>query len=182
MPERPTLPHSYVLGRKRTRIIAAVIDLIAERDVEATKIADIVGRAGVARATFYAIFSGKDEAVAAALEQTFAEVVAIVRGAAGVRDALLEVVEYVREKPEAARFALVYAPQIDLAAQTATQDALAAALAPSPGIREDFAVGGAWEAVRRHTIERHLDDPGYLLPDLLNFTLTATQSERTPAP
>jgi AcrR family transcriptional regulator len=60
------LPASIIDERKRRRIIRAFAGLIHMQGYEATKISDIVKRAGVARKTLYDNFEGKD-AVAEAL-------------------------------------------------------------------------------------------------------------------
>ena len=60
-PTRPVLPREFVAVRKRRRIMDAMAELSAEQGYEATKIADIVRRAGVARKTLYDNFDGKEE-------------------------------------------------------------------------------------------------------------------------
>ena len=45
-PTRPVLPKEFVAVRKRRRIMDAIAELSAEQGYEATKIGDIVRRAG----------------------------------------------------------------------------------------------------------------------------------------
>ena len=67
-PTRPELPKEFVAVRKRRRIMDAIAELTAEEGYEATKIADIVRRAGVARKTLYDNFDGKEEVFLAAFQ------------------------------------------------------------------------------------------------------------------
>ena len=67
-PTRPELPREFVAVRKRRRMMDAMAELSAEQGYEATKIADIVRRAGVARKTLYDNFDGKEEVFLAAFD------------------------------------------------------------------------------------------------------------------
>ena len=58
---------------KRTRITEALVELSAERGYEATSIAAIVRRAGVARKTLYDNFAGKEEVFLTALDDGVSE-------------------------------------------------------------------------------------------------------------
>ena len=72
-PARPALPREFVAVHKRRRMMDAMAELTAERGYGATKIADVVSRAGVARKTLYDNFSGKEELFLAAFETTVVE-------------------------------------------------------------------------------------------------------------
>jgi AcrR family transcriptional regulator len=115
-PSRPELPKEFVAVRKRRRITDALAELSAEKGYEATKIADIVRRAGVARKTLYDNFEGKEEVLLAALDLAVEEMVGAVEAgcesAAGDWRARLEagvaaLLSYVAENPAAARLCLV---------------------------------------------------------------------------
>ena len=67
-PTRPELPREFVAVHKRRRMIDAMAELCAEQGYEATKIADVVRRAGVARKTLYDNFDGKEELFLAAFD------------------------------------------------------------------------------------------------------------------
>src|SRR3954452_17813341 len=67
-PTRPVLPKEFVAVRKRRRIMDAIAELSAEQGYEATKIGDLVRRAGVARKTLYDNFEGKEEVFLAAID------------------------------------------------------------------------------------------------------------------
>ena len=70
---RPELSREFVAEHKRKRIMMATAELTAERGYEATKISDIVKRAGVARKTLYENFSGKEEVFLATFDAAVAE-------------------------------------------------------------------------------------------------------------
>ncbi|MGZ5201814.1 MAG: TetR/AcrR family transcriptional regulator [Telluria sp.] len=56
----------------RARIVAAAVRCFSEQDYDSTTIDDVVEASGVARATVYANFKGKDELAAAAARQLLA--------------------------------------------------------------------------------------------------------------
>lgn len=70
---RPELPREFVAGHKRRRMMDAIAELTAEQGYEATKIADIVRRAAVARKTLYDNFDGKEDLFLSALDTTQTE-------------------------------------------------------------------------------------------------------------
>jgi AcrR family transcriptional regulator len=65
---RPALPREFIALHKQRRIMDALAELTAEQSYEATKISDIVKRAGVARKTLYDNFEGKEEVFLAAFD------------------------------------------------------------------------------------------------------------------
>src|SRR3954452_9543530 len=73
-PARHELPREFVAFHKRRRIMDAIAELTAEQGYEATKIADIVRRAGVARKTLYDNFDGKEEVFLAAFDAAVEDV------------------------------------------------------------------------------------------------------------
>jgi AcrR family transcriptional regulator len=70
---RPALPREFIAAHKQRRIMDALAELSAEQGYEATKISDIVRRAGVARKTLYDNFEGKEEVFLAAFDAAFEE-------------------------------------------------------------------------------------------------------------
>src|SRR3954466_9374531 len=80
-PTRPVLPREFVAVRKRRRIMDAMAELSAEQGYEATKIADIVRRAGVARKTLYDNFNGKEEVFLGAFDSAVEEMAAAIEEA-----------------------------------------------------------------------------------------------------
>ena len=80
---RPELPREFVAGHKRRRMMDAIAELTAEQGYEATKIADIVRRAAVARKTLYDNFDGKEDLFLSAIDAAMAEMRAAIEEACG---------------------------------------------------------------------------------------------------
>jgi AcrR family transcriptional regulator len=169
----------------------AMAELTAEQGYEATKIAEIVRRAGVARKTLYDNFDGKEEVFLGAFDTTVTEVSTqieescvdvgddwVERVAAGLRAFLT----YVAENPPAARMCLIEAMSATPASAARYDDAMqrfvdllrqnAPADTDLPDTIEETLVGGvAWilhQKIRRGEAEQALD----LTPELLDFILS----------
>lgn len=82
----------------RERILAAAIKCFSEQDYASTTIDDVVAASGVARATVYANFAGKDELAAAAarrlLAGLFERAAESLEGQGGIQEALALVNEH----------------------------------------------------------------------------------------
>jgi AcrR family transcriptional regulator len=169
----------------------AMAELSSEQGYEATKIADIVRRAGVARKTLYDNFDGKEEVFLAAFDSAVAEVATRIEEAcaAGGDDwtarltvGLEAFLIYLAENPALARMCMIEAVSATPAASTRYDDALQRLVdlmsenAPPgtglPETTEESLVGGvAWilhQQIRRSGAERALD----LMPELLDFVLS----------
>jgi AcrR family transcriptional regulator len=193
-PTRPVLPREFVAVRKRRRIMDAMAELTAEQGYDATKIADIVRRAGVARKTLYDNFDGKEEVFLGAFDSAVDEVATqidaaceaageewIDRVAAGLRAFL----GCVAEKPAIARMCLVEAmsatpasaQRYDAAVERLVELLRRNAPAGSglPETTAETLVGGvAWilhQQIRRGQAEQALE----LMPELLDFVLSPYQ-------
>jgi len=172
----------------------AMAELCAEQGYEATKIADIVRRARVARKTLYDNFDGKEELFLAsfdsAVEDAFGRVEEACKGAeAGWADrvaaGLRAFLAYIAENPAAARVCLVEAisatPTASARYDAAVQrfiELLGRNAPPETGLPdtlEETLVGGvAWilhQRIRRGETEQALD----LTPELLDFLLSPYQ-------
>lgn len=190
-PTRPVLPREFVAVRKRRRIMDAMAELTAEQGYEATKIADIVRRAGVARKTLYDNFDGKEEvflgAFDTAIEEISSRIAEACEAGGGEWDQRVEAglgafLTYVAENPAAGRMCLVEAMSATPAASERYDAAterfveLMRQHAPAdtglPGTTEETLVGGvAWimhQRIRRDGAEQALA----LLPELLDFILS----------
>jgi AcrR family transcriptional regulator len=114
---RPELPREFVAGHKRRRMMDAVAELTAEQGYEATKIADIVRRAAVARKTLYDNFDGKEDLFLSAVDTTFDEMRAAVEEACERTDSfehqivggLEALLDFIAEHPAASRMCMVEA-------------------------------------------------------------------------
>lgn len=168
----------------------ALAELTAEQGYEATKISDIVKRAGVARKTLYDNFEGKEEVFLAAFDAARDEVVRRVEegsvGADGswqdrIEGGLAAFLGYVAEQPTLARMCMIEALSATPATTKRYEDALEAfveltrrTLPQDERLPETIAetvVGGvAWiihQQIRRGDAERAED----LLPELTEFMM-----------
>lgn len=200
-PTRPVLPREFVAVRKRRRIMNAMAELSSEQGYEATKIADLVRRAGVARKTLYDNFDGKEEVFLGAFDSAVDEVLALVEEACAgageewadrVGAGLRAFLAYVAENPAAARMCLIEAMSATPAASTRYDDATqrfvdllhrdAPADTGLPETIEESLVGGvAWilhQKIRQGEAEQALD----LMPDLLDFLLSPYRGVGKPKP
>ncbi len=169
----------------------AMAELSAEQGYEATKIADLVRRAGVARKTLYDNFDGKEEvfldAFDSAVEETWGRVEEACNTAGEewsrrVEAGLREFLACVSEKPAAARMCMVEAMSATPAASARYDEALERFVellrrnAPADTglpdtIEETLAGGVAWivcQKIRRGEAEKALG----LLPELSEFILS----------
>jgi AcrR family transcriptional regulator len=187
---RPSLPREFIALHKQRRIMDALAELTAEQGYEATKISDIVKRAGVARKTLYDNFEGKEEVFLAAFDAARDEVMRRVEeGSAGADSDWQERVEgglaaflgYVAEQPTLARMCMIEALSATPETTKRYEDTLEAfvaltrrALPEDERLPETIAetlVGGvAWivyQQIRRGEAERAED----LLPELTEFMM-----------
>jgi AcrR family transcriptional regulator len=172
----------------------AMAELTAEQGYEATKIADIVRRAGVARKTLYDNFDGKEEVFLGAFDSAVVEVSArIAEACAGVPDewdervaaGLRAFLTYIAENPATARMCLVEAMSATPASAARYDDTMGKFVdllrqnAPAgtdlpETIEETLAGGVAWilhQKIRRGETEQALE----LMPELLDFLLSPYQ-------
>lgn len=167
-------------------------ELCAEQGYEATKIADVVSRAHVARKTLYDNFSGKEELFLAAFDVNVAEAEALVAEACGPIDAgdweartaagLRAVLEFVATHPAEAKLCLVEAPAASLesaARYEATLEGFIKQLrgaAPNrpgrPATLDDALVGGTVWIVQREVRRDATDKVTDLLPELTQFLIS----------
>jgi AcrR family transcriptional regulator len=187
---RPELPREFVAGHKRRRMMDAIAELTADQGYEATKIADIVRRAAVARKTLYDNFDGKEDLFLSAVDATMSEMrVAVEEGCQRsdspedqVLGGLEALLEFIAEHPAATRMCMVESISatrssarlydagmrdfVDLLRNSALDGT------DLPQTIEESLVGGvAWilqQQIRRGEAER----VGELLPELSQFVLS----------
>lgn len=185
---RPALPREFIALHKQRRIMDALAELTAEQGYEATKISDIVRRAGVARKTLYDNFEGKEEVFLAAFDAAREEVLRRVEeggeGADGdwqdrIEGGLAAFLGFVAEQPTVARMCMIEALSATPATTKRYEDALETFVEMTrralpqderlPGTIAETLVGGvAWivyQQIRRGEAERAED----LLPELTEF-------------
>jgi len=187
---RPPLPREFIALHKQRRIMDALAELAAEQGYEATKISDIVKRAGVARKTLYDNFEGKEEVFLAAFDAARDEVLRRVEeGSAaaegdwqvGMEAGLAAFLAYVAEQPTLARMCMIEALSATPATTKRYEDALDTFVELTrrslprderlPDTIAETLVGGvAWivyQQIRRGDAERAED----LLPELTEFMM-----------
>jgi AcrR family transcriptional regulator len=173
-------------------MIDAMAELCAEQGYEATKIADVVRRAHVARKTLYDNFSGKEELFLAAFDVTVAEAEAQVEESCDqvategwetrTEAALGALLEFVATHPAAAKLCLVEAPAASAESAARYEAALEGFIARlrdavptaagKPGTLEEALVGGTVWIVQREVRRDAADKVADLLPDLAQFVLS----------
>ena len=187
---RPELPREFVAGHKRRRMMNAVAELTAEQGYEATKIADIVRRAAVARKTLYDNFDGKEDLFLSAVDTTLNEMRVVVEEACerteGSGEQIVAGLEallaYVAEHPAAARMCMVEAISatpssarlydagmhafVELLRQHAPDDA------DLPATIEESLVGGVAWIVQQQIRRGEAETAGDLLSELSQFVLS----------
>jgi AcrR family transcriptional regulator len=190
MSTRPELPREFVAGHKRRRMMDAVAELTAEQGYEATKIADIVRQAAVARKTLYDNFDGKEDLFLSAVDATLNEMRVVVEEACERTESpedqvvagLEALLDFIAEHPAATRTCMVESISatrssarlydagmrdfVDLLRNSGLDSS------DLPETIEESLVGGvAWilqQQIRRNEAER----VGELLPELSQFVLS----------
>jgi AcrR family transcriptional regulator len=189
-PVRPALPREFIALHKQRRIMDALAELTAEQGYEATKISDIVKRAGVARKTLYDNFEGKEEVFLAAFDAARDEVLRRVEEGAEADDGdwqerveggLAAFLGYVAEKPSLARMCMIEALQATPTTAERYEDAdkafveLTRKVLPKdervPGTTAESLVGGVAYIVRRQIDRGEAEQAEDLLPELTEFML-----------
>ena len=193
---RPQLPQEFVAAHKRRRMIDAMSELCAEQGYDATKIADVVRRAHVARKTLYDNFSGKEELFLAAFNATVADAEADVVEAcdtaasdgweASTEAGLRALLEFVAAHPEATKLCLIEAPAATPASAERYEAAFEAFIArlrevaPArpgrPATLEEALVGGTVWIVQRQVRRGETDGAPELLPELAEFVTSPYRS------
>jgi AcrR family transcriptional regulator len=188
---RPELPRDFVAGHKRRRMMEAMAELTSEQGYEATKIADIVRRAAVARKTLYDNFDGKEDLFLSAVDSAITEMRAAVEEACEQNDGMPEeaivaglaaLLDFVAERPAAARMCMVEAisatPSSGRLYDAGVRDFVELLRKGAPEgadlpetIEESLVGGAAWILqlqIRRGEAERAHE----LLPELSQFVLS----------
>jgi AcrR family transcriptional regulator len=169
----------------------AMAELSAEQGYEATKIADIVRRAGVARKTLYDNFDGKQDLFLTAFASAKRELMMAIEAACAESDGIWQrrleaglgaILEFFAERPAVARMCMVEAlsatpvasARYDVAVEQFVE--MLRRNTPAdlglPGTIEETLVGGvAWilnQQIRRGEAAQVMD----LLPELSEFVLS----------
>lgn len=106
---------NHVSQIQRARMVAAMVDVAAERGLAEATVAHVVARSGVSRRTFYEMFNDREDCFLAALDEALARAAEYVSEAydpsqkwrVRVRAALEALLEFIDEEPRMARLILV---------------------------------------------------------------------------
>jgi AcrR family transcriptional regulator len=188
---RPELPREFVASHKRRRMMEAVAELTAEQGYEATKIADIVRRAAVARKTLYDNFDGKEDLFLSAIDSTLTEMRLAVEEACANTDSSSEasiiagleaLLEYIAAHPSASRMCMLEAISATPSSARLYDSAmkefveLLRARAPEgldlPQTIEESLVGGVAWIIQQQIRRGEADGAGELLSELSQFVLS----------
>lgn len=114
-PAPARLGRNHVSQIQRARMIAAMVDVAAERGLAEATVAHVVARSGVSRRTFYEMFNDREDCFLATLDEALARAGEYVSEAydpkqkwrVRVRAALEALLEFIDDEPRMARLMLV---------------------------------------------------------------------------
>jgi AcrR family transcriptional regulator len=151
---RHGLPRETVIESQRGRIIQSMIEAVAERGYQETRVADVVEGAGVARKTFYDYFDDKEACFLAAYDQASAQ----------LYEAAAEAFNAERDAPWAERISAAMAALLEQlaswpqGARFTVVEVLAAG--PNAFVRRDAALRRFAELVEAGRSETSIELPG----------------------
>jgi AcrR family transcriptional regulator len=185
----PRIPWDIAVRNQEERIMRAMATNCAEKTFVGMTIADIVGTAGISRATFYKHFANKAECFHAAVERFVAELQhtagKATASASGsqvdrIRAAAAAVLEQLSAEPDSTTLLLIEAPTVDPEIvrryRRLTLDALAAAMttdSPSnrSGADPELAFGRAKVLLAEYVTAGEVECLPSLLPELIYIAL-----------
>ena len=192
-PGRQPLSKEFIAKHQRARIIAALAEETAARGYRSVTVADIVGRAGIARNTFYDNFSSKEDcflaaqqyAVDTALGRVIEVADEVESWPARVNAGLAAFLHYVASEPALARTCMVEALSAGPASVERYEQSLQAFVPlfrigrtvsrngdQLPDTLEETIIGGIfWVIYHRLTVGKS-EEIEELLPELVEFALT----------
>lgn len=190
-PTRPELPREFVASHKRRRMMDAVAELTADQGYEATKIADIVRRAAVARKTLYDNFDGKEDLFLSAVDTALTEMRVVAEEACertsgspedGIVAGLEALLDYVAAHPAASRMCMLEAisatpssARLYDAAMRSFVELLRGTAPPEadlPKTIEESLVGGVAWILQLQIRRGEAEQAPELLPELSQFVLS----------
>src|SRR5450759_1117607 len=107
--------HRQVAEIQRARLLAAMVDVVAERGAANVTVARVVARSGVSRRTFYELFDDREDCFLAAFDDAIARIAGEVVPAyehpgpwrAKIRAALIALLEFLDDDPGMGRLVIV---------------------------------------------------------------------------
>jgi AcrR family transcriptional regulator len=180
----PALPVDIGARSQRQRILEAMVKSCAEKSFASTTIADIVGTAGISRATFYKQFQNKRECFDAAVNEFIDLLIeAASRAQAGrdpgvdaVKAATQAILDELAAKPDHARLLLLEAPIVDPAIVGRCRELVVGGLESQctrNGFRADptIAFGRGQVLVADYVADDRADELPTLAPELIYAAL-----------
>lgn len=192
-PGRQPLSKEFIAQHQRARIIAALVEEAALRGYHSVTVADIVGRAGIARNTFYENFSSKEDCFLAAQQYALDTALGRVVEAASeleswpqrVRAGLAAFLSYVASEPALARTCMIEALAAGPAAAERYEQSVQAfvplfrigrTVSPHgdelPDSYEEALTGGILEVINHRLEAGEAEKVEALLPALVELALT----------
>jgi AcrR family transcriptional regulator len=183
---RHGLPRELVARSQRERLLAAVVQVTAEKGYEHSTVADILGEAGVGRESFYELFEDRRDCMLAAhglLVDDLEEKVRSAYDAPGewvdrVRAGLAAALDWFASDPLAARFTLIELGSVGPVFRVRFEDAFTRFVAivdegmpadvprPEPLSGSSLAVGATLARIYREVAIDRTADLNALLPAL----------------
>jgi AcrR family transcriptional regulator len=189
---RGSIPADLVAGDQRKRILAALLQSVAEHGYSQTTVARITAAASVSRQTFYQQFEDKDDCFCTAYDAAIARLDALVLGAVAsqaswpeqVAAALRALLDFLAAHPDLARLCFVEAAAAgESTARQRDQDSerfiallamgrreFTAANDPGAGTEEAL-VGGVTTQITRRVVAGEAGQLDDLAAELIEFTL-----------
>jgi AcrR family transcriptional regulator len=192
-PGRRPLSKEFITHHQRVRIIVALTEEVAARGYHSVTVANIVGRAGIARNTFYDNFSSKEECFLAAQQYALDTAIDRVVNAASeieswparVKVGLAAFLSYVAKEPALARTCMIEALSAGPAAAERYEQSLQAfipflrigrTVSPRgdvlPDTYEEALVGGILGVINQRVVAGKPEQIEALLPELVELALT----------
>jgi AcrR family transcriptional regulator len=189
---RGSIPAEFVARDQRRRILAALVETVAERGYNQTTVAQLTAAASVSRQTFYEHFDSRETCFCAAYDTAIARIDALVVEAVlaevtwpeQVAAALRALLRFLAAHPDLARLCFVEAPAAgEATAAQRDQDSerfvallaagrrhYAAARDPGEGTEEAL-VGGVTTLVTRRILAGEAEELPHFAAELIEFTL-----------
>lgn len=190
---RHGLPREFVASNHRARLIAGLIEAVAEKGYAKTTISDITREAAVSRRTFYEHFDSKEECFLSACDWAMGHLTSLIqaafeeqpRWAAGVHAAFAALLDFLAREPALARLSMVesarsipeafdrYRRLVDafVAILSPGRGEPAAAGARLPPPTEESLAGGIATLLTRRVAAGHTERLPELLPEIVVFAL-----------
>jgi AcrR family transcriptional regulator len=187
---RHFVPRELVEQNQPQRLFAAVAVAVGEHGYAELSVRKIIRAAGISSATFYELFAGKHEVVAAAYDAIFARLLAEIEAACAtgpdwpgkVKAAIAAAVGFATAEPESSRFLCVETFGIGSDRVLASRERLAALLAPGrehcpgavglPALTERALVAAIWTTIGVQLMGASSESLAELEPQLVALALT----------